>query len=86
MGSGLRLTLVEKINKPNEAGDTAYLEKLKRLLLSPYIIFNKLFLLRNIKEVYENAISMKATRGIGRVGMGTFHKMRNSQFCILYKK
>jgi retron-type reverse transcriptase len=29
---------------------------------------------------------MKATRGIDRVGIGTFNKMRDSQFRIIYKK
>jgi retron-type reverse transcriptase len=54
--------------------------------LSPHIIFNKLFLLKNITEVYENSIRIKATRGIDRVGIGTFNKMKGSQLHTIYRK
>ncbi len=54
--------------------------------LSPHIVFNKLFLLKNIMEAYDNSIRIKATRGIDRVGIGTFNKIKASQFKIIYRK
>jgi len=53
---------------------------------TPYKIFKKLFRLKSIKQVYENDISTKATRGIDKIGVKTFNKNKIEHLKVVYKK
>ena len=47
-------------------------------MATPYKKFKRLFRLKSIKQVYENNISKKATRGIDKIGVKTFNKTKLS--------
>lgn len=55
-------------------------------MTAPYITFKLLFQFKNIKKVYEDNISKKATRGIDRIGVKVFNKNKNNHFKIIYDK
>ena len=49
-------------------------------------IFNRIFTLTNIKEVYHDNIEFKATRGIDKVSLNQFNKHKEKEFKIIYNK
>lgn len=53
---------------------------------TPLMTFKSLFRLKNIKKIYEDSISKKATRGIDRIGVKVFNKQKNQQFKIIFDK
>jgi len=52
----------------------------------PHLTFDLLFQLRNIKNIYENNISKKATRGIDKIGIKTFNRNKNHHLKLIYNK
>jgi len=55
-------------------------------MTTPYKKFKRLFRLKSIKQIYENDISKKATRGIDKIGVKTFNKNKITHLKIIYKK
>ena len=55
-------------------------------MTTPYKKFKKYFRLNKIKEVYENEISKKATRGIDKIGVKVFNKNKLSHLKVIYTK
>ncbi|MEN8134103.1 MAG: reverse transcriptase domain-containing protein [Thermodesulfobacteriota bacterium] len=53
---------------------------------STYKIFKNYFRLKIIKEVYDERISKKATRGIDRIGIKKFNEIKKGEFKVIYKK
>jgi len=52
----------------------------------PYKIFKRLFSYKNIKSTFDDQLSNKAARGLDRVGINAFNKVKKEQFHLIYKK
>lgn len=55
-------------------------------MTTSYIIFKKYFRLKVIKNIYEDKISTKATRGIDRIGIKKFNSIKKRELDVIYRK
>ena len=55
-------------------------------MISTYKLFKEKFRLKEVKQYYDENVSHKATRGIDRIGINKFNKIKSDQFRIIYKK
>ena len=52
----------------------------------PFETFNRLFSNRNVKATFDGHLSNKAARGLDRIGINTFNKIKKEQFRLISKK